>query len=87
MWKHSTRDILFNLCVDNFGIKYYNKDDVNHLITTVSTKYKVKADWNGSNFLGFSLDWQYDRGHVTLTMPKYLPNSFKKLQHPTPNAP
>ena len=31
MWKHSTRKTLFCLCVDDFGIKYYDKEDILHL--------------------------------------------------------
>ena len=86
MWKHKTRRILFNLCVDDFGVKYFDKQDVNHLISTIQPKYKVTTDWTGANFLGFSLDWQYDKGFVDLSMPTYIPNLLKKLQH-TPNLP
>jgi hypothetical protein len=31
-WKHKTRDIKFVLVVDNFGIKYLQKEDLAHLI-------------------------------------------------------
>ena len=31
MWKHDTKPISFCLCVDDFGVKYTNKDDVEHL--------------------------------------------------------
>ena len=55
MWKHSTRSILFNLCVDDFGIKYFHKEDVQHLINTINKIYDVKTDWSGSNFLGYTL--------------------------------
>ena len=33
-WKHTTRRIVFCLCIDGIGIKYYNKDDALPLITT-----------------------------------------------------
>ena len=33
LWKHTTCRIVFCLCIDDFGIKYYNKDDALHLIT------------------------------------------------------
>ena len=87
MWKHPTKRVLFNLCVDDFGVKYYDKNDVNDLISLIQSKYTVKADWTGKNFLGYSLDWQYDKGHVNLTMPTYIPNLLKKLQHLHPNTP
>ena len=48
-------------------------------------KYEVKADWTGNNFLGYTLDWQYNKGFVDLTMPKYIPNMLQKLQHKRPN--
>ena len=39
MWKYASQNIIFNLCVDDFGIKYYNKEDVHHLIQTVQKIY------------------------------------------------
>ena len=47
LWNHPERKILLNLCVDNFGIKYFNKDDVQHLINKLSKTYKVNVDWSG----------------------------------------
>ena len=38
LWKHTTRRIVFCLCIDEYGIKYYNKDDdlhFNHNIATI----------------------------------------------------
>ena len=32
LWKHKTKTIQFVLVVDDFGIKYINKDDLDHLI-------------------------------------------------------
>ena len=32
LWAHKTRRIVFVLCVDDFRIKYFNKDDKNHLL-------------------------------------------------------
>jgi hypothetical protein len=32
IWTHSTRDITFSLVVDDFGIKYTNRDDAIHLL-------------------------------------------------------
>ena len=31
MWKHKTRKTLFCLCVDDFGVRYYSKEDVQQL--------------------------------------------------------
>ena len=35
LWKHGTGPIIFCLCMDDVGVKYFHKDDVNHLITTL----------------------------------------------------
>ena len=32
LWKHKTRSIIFSLVVDDFGVKYTNKEDVEHLM-------------------------------------------------------
>ena len=36
---------LFSLCVDDFGVKYYNKDDVMHFKDIIEQGYTVKIDW------------------------------------------
>ena len=35
LWKHSTRPISCYLCVDDFGIKCFNKENINHLLDKV----------------------------------------------------
>ena len=72
MWKHKHRKTIFCLCVDDFGIKYYSKDDVLHLKNTLKPQYTVKIDWSGKDFLGFNFDWDYKSGHVTLSMKHYI---------------
>ena len=81
MWKHSTRKTFFCLCVDDFGINYYDKDDILHLENALMPQYTAKLDWEGNNFLGFKLEWNYAAGHVTLSMPDYISNALKKLQY------
>ena len=34
-WRHSWRPISFSLVVDDFGVKYINKEDVEHLISVL----------------------------------------------------
>ena len=35
IWTHESRPICFCLCVDDFGIKYFNKDDAQHLLSSL----------------------------------------------------
>ena len=43
--------------------------------------YKVTTDWEGRNYCGLTLNWNYDEGYVDVAMPKYFPDSVKRLQH------
>ena len=40
LWKHKSRNVVFCLCVDDFGVKYYDKKDVHHLIQTLQNFMK-----------------------------------------------
>ena len=40
LWNHPEGDILFNLCANDFGIKYFNQENVQHLINTLSNYTK-----------------------------------------------
>ena len=45
MWKHKTRNITFCLCIDDFGVKYFKKQDVDHLLNTLEQNYMVSTEW------------------------------------------
>eukprot|EP00957_Ditylum_brightwellii_P071649 5446449-Ditylum_brightwellii.AAC.1 len=55
MWKHKDRGISFCLVVDDFGIKYTNKNDLQHLISALRQLYTVTIDRNGNLFCGITL--------------------------------
>ena len=61
LWKHRTRPISFTLVVDNFGIKYTNKDDINDLFKSIKEKYLLKIDWIGAKYAGIDLNWDYEK--------------------------
>lgn len=50
LWKQETRKTFFSLHVDDFGVKYYNKEDVMHLKNTIEKGYTVKINWEGNFF-------------------------------------
>ena len=56
LWKHRTRPISFTLVVDNFGIKYTNKDDIDDLFKVIKDKYSLKIDWTGAKYVRIDLD-------------------------------
>jgi hypothetical protein len=44
-WRHAWRPISFTLVVDNFGVKYINKADAEHLIAVLKQDYECDTDW------------------------------------------
>jgi hypothetical protein len=71
-WKHEWCPISFTLVVDNFGIKYIGKEHVMHLIKVLKEHYKVEEDWEGKQYLGITLGWDYKNHELHLSMPKYM---------------
>ncbi len=48
LWYHETRPILFTLVVNNFGLKYVNKENIDHLIASIKKTYTLTEDWTGN---------------------------------------
>ena len=72
MWKHKTRKTIFCLCVDDFGVKYFSKEDVQHLHDSIAMEYTCKIDWTGEHFIGYKINWNYDKGYVDINIPDYI---------------
>ena len=87
LFKHDTRPIYFCLEVDDFGVKYINRDDAEHLINHLSTAYKCTVDWDGKIFLGIHLDWDYKKRLVDLSIPNYVNKARHVLGHKNPVRP
>ena len=87
LWRHKKRKIMFCLCVDDFGIKYQNIEDLHHLQKSRQQTYTSKMDYKRENFLGFTLKWNYDAGYVNISMPRYITRLLSKLNHPIPPSP
>ena len=45
LYLHKTRPISFTLVVDDFGVKYVNKEDALHLEKTLQDHYPMKSDF------------------------------------------
>ena len=55
LWKHKTRPIVFTLVVDDFGVKYANKEDAEHLMSVLKQDYEVTKDWKGERYIEMHL--------------------------------
>eukprot|EP00956_Cyclotella_meneghiniana_P039845 scaffold181048_cov20-Cyclotella_meneghiniana.AAC.1 len=84
LWKHKTRNIQFVLVVDDFGIKYLKKDDLDHLVNLLKRYYDVSVDLDGKEFVKIELDWDYDKGEVHLSMEPYLRKALRQFDNLVP---
>jgi hypothetical protein len=81
------RPISFTLVVVDFGVKYINKSDVEHLISVLKQDYGIDTDWEGTRYLGLTLDWDYIKREVYLSMPGYIENALVRFGHEPPDKP
>ena len=58
-----------------------------HLIDTLKTDYEIEEDWDGNQYLGMTLDWDYKTRQVHLSMPGYVEKALARFGHPVPNRP
>ncbi|KAG7342946.1 reverse transcriptase RNA-dependent DNA polymerase [Nitzschia inconspicua] len=87
LWRHKTRPIIFSLVVDDFGVKYVNQDDVDHLLGTLRQRYECKADWAGTRYCGLTLAWDYEARTCDISMPGYVERALTRFAHPNPPRP
>ena len=55
------------LFVDDFGVKYFSKDNVMHLIDSLKKHCTIREDWTGTNYCGFKIDSHCDKDYVDIS--------------------
>ena len=70
--------------MDDFGIKYTNKDDINYLFEAIKDKYPLKINWEGTKYVGIDLEWNYIKREVILSMKQYVEQALKQFKHSQP---
>ena len=87
LWKHITRKTVFTLAVDDFGIKHFHKEDIDHLFAALRQNYSISTDLTGTHYCGLTIDWHYKDGYVDISMPGYVTEALKKILHIVPKKP
>jgi len=67
--------------VEDFGGKYVREDNANHLIQVLEEHYGISKDWKGTKCCGLSLDWDYKKREVHLSMPGYVAKALTRSKH------
>ncbi len=88
LWKHTTGNIVFSLVVDDFGVRYTDKADVEHLLSVLKQHYVVKEDWTGERYCGLTIKWDHDNHTCDISMPGYVERLLlQRFTHPPPSKP
>ena len=87
LWKHVRRPVQFTLVVDDFGIKYVGDEHFEHLINALKEHYDVTIDKEGKLYCGITLDWDYNKRTLDISMPGYVKKQLIKYNHPMPKSP
>jgi hypothetical protein len=89
LWKHISCPIWFNLCVDDFGVKYVGDDHLQNLFTALQTKtYIIVEDWTGDLYCDdINFDWNYAQCWVDISMPVYVIKNLTWYNHTTQPKP
>ncbi len=65
------------LVVDNFGVKYIGEKHALHLEQTLKEIYKITVKWDRGQYIGITLDWDYNQWQVHLYMPGHIKKALK----------
>ena len=79
-WKYDEFPTIF-LCVDDFGVKCWSKEDSERLCNSIGANFWHVVDREGTNYCGFTLENNYKLGHVHGSMPNYTHKTLKQLNH------
>ncbi len=79
--------ITFTLIVDDFGVKYVDQADVDHLIASIKTTYTLTEDWTGKLYCGIKIGWDYVNQTVNISMPGYIKKKLQEYEHVVPTKP
>jgi hypothetical protein len=95
LWAHKSRPIQFALCVDDFGVKYMNNEDVEHLKAALTATnpetgkpmFEITVDKEGKQFCGLHMDFDYEKREVHISIPGYVDAALKRFKHAKPTKP
>ncbi len=79
LFTHATRSTKFVLVVDDFGIKYNNMEDLEHLLTAIRSMYQLTVDLQGKRFLGMSIDFDRTERTLAISMPHYIARTLNRF--------
>jgi hypothetical protein len=83
LWKHEHSNLSFTLVVDDFGVRYTDRKQVETFLAILQQKYELKADWTGTRYCGLTLEWDYANRLLDVSMPGYVERALQRFTHTT----
>jgi hypothetical protein len=79
--RHRTRDIMFCLVVDEFGVRFRTHADADHLIQTLQKhEHKLKVRPLGNAYLGMTIAFDRPSKTVSISMPGYVQKMLQRFR-------
>ena len=66
---------------------FLSRHRVKYFLQAIKNHYDYHIDHEGRHYIGLTLDWNYQRGYVDVSMPQYIPKLLEQLKHPLPQKP
>ena len=71
--------------MNDFGVKYVGEQHANHLLAVLHKDCVVDKNIKGNKYCGVTIDWDYDKGKVHLSMPEYCLEALQRFRHNSAN--
>ena len=65
-------------------VKNVGKEHADHLIAVLKEHYELTEDCGGTKYCRITLDCDYEKREVHMSMPGYVRKAFVRFQHPVP---
>jgi hypothetical protein len=81
LWYHEMHPITFTLVVVDFGVKYVDMANVDHLIASIKMMYTLTKDWTGDLYCSIKLGWDYKKHTINISMLGYCQKKLQEYEH------
>ena len=58
-----------------------DKQHSNHLIKVLKEDHTSSHDWAGKQYIGLTIDWDYEKQEVHISMPGYIEDTLTRFKH------
>ena len=71
------------ITVDDFVVKYIGEEHSRHLMDVLKLYYNMEEDWKVQLYCGITLNWNYDKRYVDISVPNYVAKKLTRYGYKT----